>query len=48
LRADGHGVVPPSRVIALSSGTATAVGVPAIETVLEFAAAFVLGAGDER
>jgi phosphopantothenoylcysteine decarboxylase/phosphopantothenate--cysteine ligase len=37
LRADGHGVVPPSRVIALSSGTATGIGVPGIETVLEWA-----------
>lgn len=45
LRADGYGVVPPSRVIALSSGTATGIGVPGIETVLEWTVGHLTSTG---
>ncbi|MEU7932872.1 flavoprotein [Micromonospora echinofusca] len=47
LRADGHGVVPPSRVLALSSGTATGIGVPGIETVLEWTVAHLASAAPD-
>ena len=37
LRDDGYAVVPPAPGIALSSGTATGMSTPPIETVLEYA-----------
>ncbi|MEV4410998.1 flavoprotein [Catellatospora sp. NPDC049609] len=41
LRADGHGVVPPVGVLALSTGTVTGRGAPPIGDVLQWAADFV-------
>ncbi len=41
LRADGHGIVPPVGVLALSTGTVTGRGAPPIGEVLQWAATFV-------
>jgi phosphopantothenoylcysteine decarboxylase/phosphopantothenate--cysteine ligase len=43
LRDDGCAVVPPAPATALSSGTATGMSTPPIETVLEYAVAFING-----